>query len=101
MITDTSSTPLVFNLVHPDRGYGGQDIELLGARFSLEVNYYAKFGDLEPTLFFRKNPGSLLGVVPKMVNTGPVPVIIVTQEGVPLCHSALSFTYIGYECENP
>ena len=101
MMNDTASTPLVFNRVHPGERYGGQAISLLGAPFSLEVNYYAKFGDLEPILLYAQNPGLLEGLVPKMVKTGEVPVRIVNQEGDPLCDEVRSFRYIGCGCENP
>jgi hypothetical protein len=38
-----------FNLILPERGYVGQTVKLYGATFFPRVNYYATFGELEPT----------------------------------------------------
>lgn len=94
-IVESFPAPVWFNLTVPDKGYSGQFISFYGADFSSTVNYYAKFGELEPTLLFRQNPGLLEGAVPEWDKDGPVPVNIVTKEGIPLCRNKRRFVYIG------
>lgn len=94
------SAPLVLNLIAPEQGYGGQRIRFYGAIFSQRVDYYAKFGELEPTLLIRRNAGLLEGVVPERDRIGPVAVSIVTKEGHLLCNDTYVFVYIGQDRKN-
>ena len=98
--TETYSAPLVFNLVVPERGCGGQRIKFYGATFSPAVDYYAKFGELEPTPFFYRNAGLLVGEVPERDRIGTVSVRIVSKEGHLLCYDMHQFTYIGRDRKN-
>jgi hypothetical protein len=95
-----TDTPLFFNLIRPEQGYGGQRIKFYGATFSSKVNYYAKFGKLEPTQVIYRNPGLLEGEIPESDKIGPVPVSIVTKEGNLLCHVMRRFMHIGRGGEN-
>ncbi len=99
-VAETSSAPLYFNLIVPQQGYSGQRIKFYGATFSPTVDYYAKFGELEPTPFMYRNPGLLEGEVPERDKTGPVAVCIVTKEGNFLCYTMQRFVYIGRDRKN-
>lgn len=96
----TISAPLCFNAIVPERGYGGQAIQFYGAPFSSTVDYYVKFGELEPTKVIRRNAGLLAGVVPERGKIGPVPVDIVTREGNLLCRVRHRFDYIARGCKD-
>ena len=99
-ITETFSAPLFFNLIVPQQGYSNQRIKFYGAIFFRTVDYYAKFGELEPTPLIYRNPGLLEGEVPERDKIGPVPVSIVTKEGNLLCHGTQRFVYIGRDRKN-
>ena len=96
----TIPAPLILNAIVPKRGYGGQVIKFYGATFSLTVDYYAKFGELNPTHLFYRNAGLLEGAVPESNILGPVRVSIVTKEGNSLCDVMHRFVYIARDCRN-
>ena len=98
--TEMFSAPLVLNLIAPERGYSGQCIKFYGATFSRTVDYYAKFGELEPTSLICRNAGLLEGEVPERDRTGQVAVSIVTKEGHLLCNDTHRFVYIGHDRKN-
>lgn len=99
-ITEAFSAPLFFNLILPQQGYSSQRIKFYGATFSPTVDFYARFGELEPTPLIYRNPGLLEGEVPERDKTGPVPVSIVTKEGYLLCYVMQRFVYIGRDRKN-
>ena len=98
--TEIFSAPLVLNLIKSKRGYGGQRIKFYGATFIPTVEYYAKFGELEPTLLTYRNAGLLEGEVPERDKIGPVAVSIVTKEGHLRCYDMKRFVYIGRDGKN-
>ena len=99
-ITTTFLGPLIFNDINPNRGYGGQSIKFYGGAFSPTVDYYAKFGELEPTPLSYQNAYLLEGEVPERDKIGPVTVSIVTKEGTALCHYMHRFVYIDHDRKN-
>lgn len=90
----TISVPHLFKNVVPNRGCENERVELYGCVFSPTVDYYAKFGELEPTRFLYQDAATLEGVVPERGETGRVSVSIVTKEGVALYPEMHMFTYI-------
>jgi hypothetical protein len=98
--TETYSTLHFFNLILPDRGYVGQTVRLYGATFSRSMNYYAKFGELEPTPLAWQNTGLLEGWVPERDETGPVFVRIIDGEGISVCNGPRRFVYVGHDRKN-
>jgi len=94
----TAGTPsgprLLFNGIDPTRGCGGESVKFYGGMFSPMVDYYAKFGELEPTPVIYRNACLLEGEVPDRDKAGQVSVSIVTKEGVALCHDMHRFVYI-------
>jgi len=100
LVAETHSTPLLFNGIDPNRGYGGQNIRFYGCVFSPTVDYYAKFGELEPIPVIYRNAGLLEGEVPENHKTGQVSVSITNQEGDALCHNMRRFVYIDRDRKN-
>ena len=94
LVGETHSTTLLLNGLDPKRGYGGQNIRFYGCVFSPTVNYYAKFGALEPIPVSYQNACLLEGEVPENHKTGQVSVSITNQEGHALSHNMRQFVYI-------
>jgi hypothetical protein len=95
-----ASATLLFNGVDPNRGYGGQPIKFYGVMFSPTADYYAKFGQLEPTSLIYRNAGLLEGEVPECDETGPVSVSIVTKDGYTMCAEMRRFVYLDRDLKN-
>ena len=93
-ILESPPSPLLFVGITPNRGYGGQSVKFYGGAFSQTVQYYAKFGELEPTPMTYRCACLLEGEVPERDTTGPVAVSIVNKEGYAQCHTMQRFVYI-------
>lgn len=90
------SLPSCFNGICPNRGCGGESVKLHGGLFSPVVDYYASFGELEPTPFCYRNPYLLEGVVPTRGKAGKVSVSMFTRDGIQVYPERHLFTYVDY-----
>ena len=87
-----------FLKVWGEEGRVGDDVQLIGAGFNRETEYFAQFGKVPPTRAFFQTSNNLTCKVPYSETMGIVAVEIVSRDGsMVLCEQQQRFRYLSNE----
>ena len=79
-----------------EEGRAGDEVQLTGAGFNREAEYFAKFGAVHPIQAFYRASNILTCIVPRSDTVGTVAVSIVSRDGdMVLCEQQQRFRYLS------